>query len=273
MPKRIAVGAVAYDAKVVTIWEMINDFFRSRGVPNDYVLFSNYEAQVEALLRGAIDIAWNTNLAYVRVHRRTEGHCKVLAMRDTDVAFTSVIIAGTNTGITTLQDLKGKHVAFGSRDSGQAAILPQYFLAKNGIDPQKDLRLMRFDLDVGKHGDTGTSEVAVFHAVAKGDAEAGAVGDQYWARVLAEGGVDRSKVKAIWTSPPYCHCNFTVLDERYGKDLEAWTEVLLQMDYNNPAHRSIMEMEGLKRWVRPELDGYKPLFEAVEATGYFNASV
>jgi phosphonate transport system substrate-binding protein len=111
--------------------------------------------------------------------------------------------------------------------------------------------------------------VAVLDAVTKGEADAGAVGDQYWARVLSEGGVDRSKVKAIWTSPPYCHCNFTVLESRYGKDLDDWTAALLEMEYNNPSHRIIMDMEGLKRWVRPELDGYKPLFEAVELTGYF----
>ena len=243
MSKRIAVGAVAYDPKVVTIWEMINDYFRARGIVNDYVLYSNYEAQVEALLSGAIDIAWNTNLAYVRVVRRTAGQCKVLAMRDTDVEFTTVLIAGADTGINKIPDLKGK-----------------------------DISVTRFDLDVGKHGDTGTSEVAVLAAVTKGEADAGAVGDQYWGRALAGGGVDRTKVKAIWTSPPYCHCNFTVLEERYGKDLEAWTEAILEMDYNNPSHRPIMDMEGLKRWVRPQLAGYKPLFEAVEAGGYFNAS-
>jgi phosphonate transport system substrate-binding protein len=272
MAKRITVGAVAYDPKVVTIWEMINDFFRASGVASDFVLFSNYEAQVEALLGGAIDIAWNTNLAYVRVHRRTNGRCKVLAMRDTDVEYATVIIAGTGSGINKIGDLKGKRVALGSRDSGQAAILPAYFLAGNGIDVQKDVRLTRFDLDVGKHGDTGTSEVAVLNAVTRGEADAGAVGDQHWGRMLAGGGADRSKVKAVWTSPPYCHCNFTVVETRYGKDLEEWTEALLQMDYNNPEHRTIMDMEGLKRWVRPQLAGYRALFEAVEATGYFNMS-
>lgn len=272
MSKRITVGAVAYDPKAVTIWAMMNDFFKAHRIPNDYVLFSNYEVQVEALLNGAIDIAWNTNLAYVRVHRQTSGHCKVLAMRDTDVGFTSVIIAGTNTGIAKLPDVKGKRLALGSRDSGQAAILPAFFLQQNGIDPRVDVHVKRFDLDVGKHGDTGTSEVAVLDAVTKGAADAGAVGDQYWARALSEGLVDRSKVKAIWTSPPYCHCNFTVLEKRYGKDLEEWTEALLQMDYNDPAHRPIMDLEGLKRWVRPELAGYTPLFEAVEALQYFNVS-
>ena len=61
MSKRIAVGAVAYDPKVVTIWEMINDYFRARGIANDYVLYSNYEAQVEAQIR-AIAAAGATDL-------------------------------------------------------------------------------------------------------------------------------------------------------------------------------------------------------------------
>lgn len=269
MNKPIVVGAVAYDPKVVTIWELIREYFQNADVPNDFVLFSNYEAQVDALLSGFIDIAWNTNLAYVRVHLRTEGACQVLAMRDTDVEFTSVIVARTDRGISQLSDLKGKIVALGSRDSGQAAILPAYFLATNGIDPSKDAHIIRFDLDVGKHGDTGTSEVEVLDAVTRGVADAGALGDQCWARVLADGQVDRAKIKPIWTSPPYCHCNFTVLQKRYGPDLERWTEVLLQMDYNKPEHRRIMDLEGLKRWVKPQLDGYKPLFEAVESVGYF----
>src|SRR5947207_4155178 len=124
----IKVGVVAYDPKVVTIWEGIKDYFRARAVAMDFVLFSNYDAQVDALMDGWIDIAWNTNLAYVKVHRLTHGKCGVLAMRDVDVGFTTKIIAGAKTGIQSIPDLKGKRFALGSRDSGQAAILPAYFL-------------------------------------------------------------------------------------------------------------------------------------------------
>src|SRR5437867_840168 len=105
----------------------------------DFILFSNYDAQIDALLDGWIGIAWNTNLAYVKAYRRTGGKCGVLAMRDVDVGFTTKIIAGAKTGIQTLHDLKGKRFALGSRDSGQAAILPLYFLRQNDIDPEKDI--------------------------------------------------------------------------------------------------------------------------------------
>ena len=266
----IKVGVVAYDPKVVTIWEGIKEYFTARDIAMDFVLFSNYDAQCDALLDGWIDIAWNTNLAYVKIYRRTGGKCGVLAMRDVDVGFTTKVIAGAKTGIQSLRDLKGKRIAFGSRDSGQAAILPLYFLKQNGINPSQDITAIRFDLDVGKHGDTGTSEVEVLNAVIKGEADAGAVGDQYWARALTENLVDNSKVRAVWTSPEYCHCNFTVREKADERRFADWTNALLAMDYNKPAERKILEMEGLKRWVRPQLDGYRALFEAVDELRFFN---
>src|SRR2546425_8640151 len=124
MSNVVNVGVVAYDPKVVTIWEGIKEYFEANGVPMDFVLFSNYDAQVDALLDGWIDIAWNTNLAYVKVHRRTGGKCGGLAMRHVDVRFTPKIIAGEGTGIEGIRHLQGRGFAFGSRDFGQAATFP-----------------------------------------------------------------------------------------------------------------------------------------------------
>ncbi len=79
----ITIGAVAYDPKVVEIWEGIRDYFREQNIPTDYVLFSNYEALVDALLDRSIDMAWNTNVAFVRAEQRAGGRCISLAMRNT----------------------------------------------------------------------------------------------------------------------------------------------------------------------------------------------
>ena len=51
------VGAVAYTPNVVPIWEGIRDYFRGAPTDMDFVLFSNYERQVDALLAGSIDVA------------------------------------------------------------------------------------------------------------------------------------------------------------------------------------------------------------------------
>src|SRR5258706_15885871 len=116
----LVLGAVAYDPKVVTIWEMIRDWYRERGQPLDYVLFGSYEQQVEALLARHIDIAWNTNVAWLRVQKRCEGRARALAMRDADLDFLSLLVARPGLPIATPAQLRGCTVAFGSADSGQA---------------------------------------------------------------------------------------------------------------------------------------------------------
>jgi ABC-type phosphate/phosphonate transport system substrate-binding protein len=263
----IVIGAVAYSPKVVPIWDGMRDYFREAGAPIDYVLYSNYDRQVQALLARQIDIAWNTNLAWIKVHYLTNGACRALAMRDVDARFTTVVVARTDSGVQSLADLRGKRLALGSADSVQAAILPAHYVHLAGIEPGKDCQLVRFDLDVGKHGDTGTSELEVLAALREGRADAGALAESCWDRQVAEGKVDATRLRNIWTSPGYCHCNFTALSA-FSTDLgERWTEALLGMNYENPRWRELMDMEGLKRWIRADaavLEGYDVLFAAVE---------
>lgn len=268
--KVLMLGAVAYDPKVIEIWDIIRDYFQKNDVPMDYVLFSNYEAQVSSLLNGFIDIAWNTNVAYVRIQEALQGRAKVLAMRDTDIDFTTKIIARADQGIESLADLKGKRFALGSADSGQAAILPYHFLKLNGIHPETDLQLTRFNLDVGKHGDTGTSEYEVLRAIKEGVVDAGAVGESTWIRMLETGLADTNEVRGIWTSPGYSHCNFTVLPEFEEERARRFVELLFAMDPNQPEIRKMMEMEGLNAWVSPEgrgFEGYVVLEQALKNQG------
>src|SRR5215469_15751162 len=260
MADPLVVGAVAYSSKVVTIWEGMRDYFRASPQPMDYVLFSNYERQVEALLGGQVDIAWNTNLAWVRTVRRSEGRCAALAMRDTDVGYRTLLVAARGAGLTGARDLEGRTLALGSRDSAQAAILPLHFLEREGVDLGR-LTLVRFDTDAGKHGDTGTSELDAMRAVLAGEADAAAVGIGTWEAPALHENLT-SRLEAFWESPGYCHCNFSALDSLDPDRREAWTTHLLAMAWDDPAHRPILEMEGLRRWVRPELQGYMPLFEA-----------
>jgi phosphonate transport system substrate-binding protein len=59
----LLLGAVAYDPKVVTIWDGFRVWLRGQGLAFDYVLYSNYERQVEELVAGRIQLAWNSPLA------------------------------------------------------------------------------------------------------------------------------------------------------------------------------------------------------------------
>ncbi len=259
----VRVGAVAYDPRVVTIWEGMREYFRGAGVPTDYVLFSNYEAQVEALFARTIDVAWNTNVAYVRSEQRAAGRCLVLAMRNSDLDFTSRLIARVDSGVQSVEDLRGKRLALGSADSAQAAIVPLHYLRAAGLDPEHDLTLLRFDLDVGKHGDTGTSELEVLRALHEGKSDAGMIGYVTWLVQLEQGSVNSALVHSVWTSPPYNHCNFTALPDFDAGLAKRWTEALLGMSYNDPRWRRLMDLEGLTSWLPGRKAGYEVLTTAL----------
>jgi ABC-type phosphate/phosphonate transport system substrate-binding protein len=52
-----------------------------------------------------------------------------------------------------------------------------------------------------------------------------------------------------------------------------FADALSAMSYDNPVHRSILDAEGLQRWLPPHLDGYAALRQAAAQQGFFNQLV
>ena len=71
--KTIKLGAVIYAPQVTVIWGIIADFFKENGLNLEPVFFKDYKMQVDALLKGEIDIAWNSPLAYLDAFLRSKG--------------------------------------------------------------------------------------------------------------------------------------------------------------------------------------------------------
>ena len=141
-----------------------------------------------------------------------------------------------------------------------------HFLARAGIGID-DVELVIFDSDVGKHGDTGRSDLDALRAVLDGDADAAAVGINTWQTLRAAGDDTVSDLAVIWESEQYNHCNFTALATLDTGITQAWVDHLLAMDWDNPEHRTILELEGLREWKRPELSGYASLAAAMDEQG------
>lgn len=280
MSQTIWVGAVAYDPKVVTIWEGMRRYFHEEAkLPLEVVLFQSYEAQVESLLRPPsesgprIDIGWNTNLAYLQADEWSGHRCTAIAMRDTDLGWTTKIVAVAGSAINSLADLRGRTLALGSRDSGHAAILPVHFLEQQGLKEGGDYRSLRFNTDLGKHGDTGTSEVEVIRAVLDGRADAGAVGGPFWDSLQSNELVPKGALREVWTSPEFNHCMFTARPGFDAGMVRKFAEALSAMSFENPVHRAVLESEGLKRWLMPQVEGYEELRNASRVQGFFSPSI
>ena len=272
MDKPILVGAVLYTPKVSVIWDIIREFFEENHCPLDVVFYTNYELQVHALVQGHIDIAWNSPLAWLDAQRQLGGACRAIAMRDTDRDRVSHIIARTHGGIKTIADLRGKTVAVGAKDSPQATLIPLGWLQRHGLEPGKDFQVRRFDVMVGKHGDHIGGELQAFQCLARCEADASALIDLNWDRWTQDGTIDPSQYTILATTAPFDHCCFTVGADFPQDREQQFLEVLFAMRYDNPKHREMVDMEGLKAWMPGRISGYTLLDEAVEMQRFFEGT-
>lgn len=269
MQKPILVGAVVYDPKVVVIWDIIKDFFQEQGCPIDYVFYSNYELQVQALLDSHIHIAWNSPLAWIDAQRRSGDRCRAVAMRDTDRDRVTHLLARRDSGIESVSDLHGRIVATGAKDSPQATLLPLHLLQSHGLMPVQDFTVRRFDVLVGKHGDHIGGELEALRSLQRGESDACAVLDLNWERWQADGTAEPDTLQVLATTQPFDHCNFTVLESFPRDEEERWLKTLFTMSYDNPEHREMMDMEGLREWLPGRTSGYAALSEAVDQQKFF----
>ncbi len=271
-PEPIVLGAVLYDPKVPRIWALIGDFLAQRGVPIEPVYFMRYERQVLAVERGLVDVAWNSPLAHVDLARRVQGACRAIAMRDTDCDRVSHLVVGKASGITRVDHLRGRTIGLGASDSPQATLLPQRLLARAGLVGGRDVVVRRFDRLVGLHGDHVGGEREAFAALAAGEVDACAMIDLNWQAWTASGEIDPARFAILATTDPYDHCVFSVRADFPAEAERRFVDALLAMDYANPAHREMMDLEGLKAWRRGRVSGLAALTEATHAQGFFGRS-
>jgi phosphonate transport system substrate-binding protein len=265
--KTLLLGAVAYDPKVVTIWDGFQAYFQKCGLPFDYILYSNYERVVEAQFAGHIHVAWNSPLAWIQSERIAAAagrKAEALAMRDTDCDLTSIILVRSDSPIRAIADLKGGRVAVGADDSPQATLIPLSFLSRQGLDPGRDFQVLPFDKLRGKHGDHIGGERDAARALVRGDADAACMIDGNHLLFSREGVMQAGATRVLATTPKYDHCNFTVLDGAPRELIDRFRDLLLGMSYADPAVRPLLDLEGLKQWRPSRTQGYAALNEAVD---------
>jgi phosphonate transport system substrate-binding protein len=280
----VLLGAVAYDPKVVTIWDGFRSWLRDAGdLDFDYVLYSNYERQVSDLVDGRIDVAWNSPLAWVRARRLAAARGVPLTpvtMRDTDCDLRSVVVVRADSPVTALADLADRVVASGAVDSPQATLLPLSLLRSAGLTPGTDVRVRRFDIGVGLHGDHigGEREAArALFAVDPADrVDAACMIDSNLLLFAREGVLPAGAVRVLAQTPPYDHCTMTAgpsadADVFDKSDISRFGELLLGMDYADASLRPLLDLEGLKQWQPPRLSGYEQLERAVDQAGFYDA--
>ena len=222
------------------------------GMKVEFTPVSDYAAAVEALVNKQVDMAWYGGFTLVQASIRSGGKVIPLVQRAEDEKFRSVFIT-SDPNILTLADLKGKTVSFGSQSSTSGHLMPRSVLLQANIDPDRDFKRVAYS---GAHD-------ATIAAVAAGKVDAGALNISVWDKFVLEKKVDPSKVKVIFTTPPYFDYNWTVHADMPAAQREKLTKAFLSLSPATPEGKEVLELQRATRFVPTKLENYK----GIEAAG------
>ncbi|TAG80768.1 MAG: putative selenate ABC transporter substrate-binding protein [Betaproteobacteria bacterium] len=264
-----ATGAVAQTFKVTTIPEEaateqvrkfgpIVKYLESKlGTKVEFIPVTDYPAAVEALVNKQVDLVWFGGFTHVQANVRSGGKIIPIAQREEDTKFQSVFIAKTNSGIKSLNDLKGKQVSFGSASSTSGHLMPRSFLLAANIDPDKDFKRVAYS---GAHD-------ATIASVVSGKVDAAALDITVWNKFVSEKKVDTADVNVFHTTPGYFNYNWSVHADMPVAMRERVTKAILDISPNDPVGKEILTLNRATKYVPTKAENYKGLETAARSAG------
>jgi phosphonate transport system substrate-binding protein len=103
----------------------------------------------------------------------------------------AVIVTNPKSGITKIEDLKGKTFAFGDKGSTSGYLIPNHEFMKRGIDPETFFSKVIY-----------TKHQAIETQVARGELDAGADYNRNRDAMISQGLIKSEESRIIWTSAP-----------------------------------------------------------------------
>ena len=198
---------------------------------------ATYNAVVEALVSGELDMAYFGGLTYVQARQRADITPLVTEVnpRTGTTKYHSLIITPTESDISEVKDIEGGDFAFGSVSSTSGSLYPSIMLQKAGIDYRTDLGEFTY---TGGHDTTA-------QAVANGRVDAGGLEDRIFYDLRDEGAIEEDSVRIVAESEPIEGYPWVVRDDLSGEDREALAGAYLNME--DPELLDLMRAESYER--------------------------
>lgn len=239
-------------------FEPLGKYLESRlGMKIEWTPVTDYAAAVETLVNKKIDLAWFGGFTFVQSSVRSGGKTLPLVQREEDASFKSVFITGSDTGVKTLADLKGKTLSFGSQSSTSGHLMPRSYLLAAKIDPDKDLKRVSFS---GAHD-------ATIAAVASGKVDAGALNISVWNKFIEDKKVDTNAVKVFYTTPSYYDYNWTVHADMPAALRDKITQAFLDLNPATPQGAEILKLQRAAKFIPSKVENYTGIKAAAENAG------
>ncbi|HWA81188.1 MAG TPA: phosphate/phosphite/phosphonate ABC transporter substrate-binding protein [Acetobacteraceae bacterium] len=207
------------------------------GCPVQIFITTSYNAEIEAMRAGKLEIGEFGPLGYVLAHKVADAQAvATFADRNGQAStYTASIVTWPGSGITTLKGVAGHTFAYSDPDSTSGHLFPAYALKKAGIDPDHGVKAFY----AGSH--TASYEAILHHKV-----QAGELNSQQIALAVIQKDYDPKNFVVLWQSNPIPIDPVTI----YGKLTPALaaklTAVLQHLDLSalSPADLKILGAAG-----------------------------
>jgi len=242
------------------------------GVPVEYRPVTDYTAAVSLFRTGDLQLVWFGGLTGVQARLQTPGAVP-LVQRDIDARFHSLFLAHDSAGLRPvretagLRQLAGTRFTFGSQSSTSGYLMPAYYLAEAGVDPENGF--------AGLPGLSGSHDKTI-DLVASGTYQAGAVNEQVWRSRVAAGTVDTARVRVLYRTPPYPDYHWVLgpsAPQRFGADFpERVTAAFVGLDPADPADAEVLALFGATRFVPTTATNYTQIEQIGRRLGLVTGS-
>jgi phosphonate transport system substrate-binding protein len=219
-------------------------------IPRDFAAFKT------AVRSGNIDIGFANPLIYVQLKKEMALEpLAVSSERKNGTRFRGVIIARKDSGIETIQDLRGKRLVFVDHDSAGGYLLQALVLKRSGLDIRNDITLLPF---AKKHDNV---VMAVFNRAA----DAGGMREDDLEKMKNR--VDLSQIKIVR------HTDFSLNWPIFATSTLAEATVLkikaalIKLKTNDPALGKILAAAKLAGFAPVSDKDYEQLRRAAEVVG------
>ncbi len=198
------------------------------GVSCELVFSESYQGLVEQFTAAEVDLARFGAVTFVEAWG--EGDIIPIAMRESDLRFTSYFIVRTDHPAQTLHDLQGASLAFGSELSTSGHYMPRFFMSREGIAPEKFFESLSF---------SGTHDATAYR-VRDGQATLGVANSTIIDGMYADGRLSRESVRVLWETPPYVNYVWALRPPYAGKAATALRDAFLALSPSNDRHARIL---------------------------------
>ncbi|WP_326907920.1 phosphate/phosphite/phosphonate ABC transporter substrate-binding protein [Sedimentibacter sp. MB31-C6] len=177
---------------------LMEDMTEYLGISVEVIICDDYNAVIETMRNGNAQIASFGPFSYIIANERSNAEAIVVTAKDeTDAFYNSLLITHKDTGIKTMEDIRGKSMSFVDPASTSGNLVPRATIVRIlGVSPEDiDTKVFSSVQYAGNHQNS-------FMAAANKSVEVAAVQISTYEKAIKEGLVKKEDIHVIFQSDP-----------------------------------------------------------------------